>query len=235
MNQEDALKRLKRILQSQEINLDQDTATMQECIEEAVDKYSTDKPIEIVVDLAGNGTQVLDFPSTFTYDFSAINSVEYPVDDTVSDKSYLEAGEEFTLYRKPDGTLQLLLIDATPENSSDPVRASFTQYVDSVSDVLTHHQKAVIQLSAYFACLREAQKTANTTADGEGLDFVETATSSTRFSTLAEKFKTNYDNIIFGDPEAAKAAGETVAAGYEGQLNTVSRFNEPRIFHKDDE
>jgi len=233
MNLTIAITRLKRILQSQDINFDSESETLQDCVREAVDKYSEDMPISLLIDLAGNGTQVLDFPVTFTYDFSVIKRVEYPVDDTVSDKVYLDT-DDYSFYRKPDGTLQLLMLEGTPEDASDPVRVEFTKYVDTISDVLAHHEKGVLQLSAYFAALREAMKAANTTSDGEGLDFVEHTTSSSRYESLAEKFKKNYENSIFGDADAAENAGKTVASAHMDQWTTESRFNEPRIFHKDD-
>ena len=229
-----AIDELRLILQSQDVNFDDASDILELSIKNAVDKYSRDMPQTALVDLAGNGTQVLDFPSTFTYDFSVIQQVEYPVDDTSADKTYLDAGDDYNFYRKPNGTLQILMVDATPEDASDPVRVTYTNYIDTISDVFANYTRAVLQLSAYYACLSEAMKAANTTSDGEGLDFVDHVTTSSRYEQIGEKFLKNYEKVLFGDSESAQRLGVTVAVSAREQWSTSSRFNTPRIFHVDD-
>jgi len=231
---ETAITKLILIIQSQDINFDSESDTLQLCVEDAVDKYSHDVPIRPKVDLVGSGGSVLNFPGTFTYDFSAIKNVEYPVDDTVGEKTYLTLNDDYSLYRKPDGTMQLLLVSATPDGASDPVRVEYTKYSYAISDVPEYHERAVLQLSAYYACLSEANKANNTTSDGEGLDFVEHTTASSRYEAIGEKFKRNYDDIIFGNPDNAENLGKTVVYSEHVQWETEPRFGGSRIFHPDD-
>lgn len=228
-----AVNNVEILLQNQDINFDDASDAIELAIASAVDKFNHDKGNGLVVDLAGNGTQIVDFPATFTYDFSVISQVEYPVDDTSAEKTFLSKDTDYTLYRKPNGTIQMLLTDATPESASDPVRVTYTKYFADITEVSDAYIYAVLQLSAYYACLGETQKASNTTADGEGLDFVDFTTTSQRYSDTAEKFLMNYKNVVFGDKDASENLGATVAFSDQEQWSTVNRFNTPRIFHPD--
>lgn len=225
-----AIDRLQRMLQVQDVNLDESEQTSTECIQEAVNKYAHDHDVIIKEDLTGDGTQVLDMPSDFLDDFSNLISVEYPIDEVP--RSYIEAGD-YSIYKKVDNTLQLVLYEDTPA-TGDTVRLEFSKYISLMDDVPTKDTFAVLNLSAYYACLRESQKASNTTSDGDALDFVDLVESASRYQTLADKFKMNYDNHIFGDVNGIEARGKTEAGMAIKQWDTTSRWNEPRVFHEDD-
>lgn len=222
--------RVTNIIQSQEINLDNLDDSLGEAIEEAVNKYSDDRPIDDVQALAGNGTQKIDMPAEFKLYFSMLQKVEYPTGNTPP--TWLST-DEYSVYRNPDDTLELRLNDVSPPVGED-VNITFTTYTSAIADVNEYDLNAVLQLAAYFAVIRESQKASNTTSDGDALDFVDHTTTASRYETQALTFKKNYDNHMFGDSEAAERLGDTEHASTNGQWETESRFNQPRIFHKDD-
>lgn len=231
MDLADAKLRVINIIQSQDINFDNTDTSLGEAIEEAVNKYSDDRPIDDVQALTGNGTQKIDLPTEFKLNFSILQKVEYPVGNTPP--SWLTS-DEYSVYRNPDDSLELRLFDVSPP-TGEAVNITFTTYTSAIADVNIYDLNAVLQLAAYFAVIREAQKASNTTSDGDALDFVDHTTTASRYELQTEKFKTNYDNHMFGDSEAAKRLGDTEHASTNGQWETESRFNQPRIFHKDDD
>jgi hypothetical protein len=232
MNTTTAVQKLRRILQNQNINFDSESDVLIDSIGEAVEKYNDDYPVDIIVTLNGNGTGVIDFPVTFTSDFSIIKSVEYPVSDITAEKTYIDESER-GLYEKPSGTLQLLLYETAPA-SGDEVRVSFTKHIELVSEVRTFDQTSVLKLAAYFACVKEASKEFNTTSNGQALDFVDFTTSANGRFAVAEKFLQDYLNHIFGDPKKFDNLEKTVAAYSAKQWKTNTTWNTSRIFHKDD-
>jgi hypothetical protein len=88
-------------------------------------RYSKDRPREMVSDQTGNGTQLIAMPATapdvFEDGFSIIHTVEFPI-SIVPPNYVLE--EDWQIYRAPTG-LQLMLLAATPA-SSDTVRVAWT-------------------------------------------------------------------------------------------------------------
>jgi len=232
MNTITAVQKLRRILQNQQINFDSESDTLIESIGEAVEKYNQDYPVEVIVTLTGNGTGVINFPPSFICDFSIIKSVEYPVSDLVAQKTYIEE-ESRGLYKKPDDTLQLLLYESSPA-VGDELRISFSRHIELVSEVRTFDQLAVLKLSAYFACIKEANKEYNTTSNGQALDFVEMTSSADGRLRVAEKFLQDYLNHIFGDASKADNIEKTVAAYSTRQWKTETSWKTDRIFHKDD-
>jgi len=232
MNTTTAIQKLQRLLQNQDINFNQESDTLEESINEAIEKYNKDKPTETIKEYTGNGTGIYDLPATFIWNFSEIKQVEYPVDDTEPEKDII-AKENYEVYKQPIGTINLLLLDDSPE-ITEKLRVSYTALISTISDVLQSDQLAVLNLSAYFACLKEAQKEYNTTSDGQGLDFVNMVASGNSRLNIAKQFKMNYDNHIFGDPEEANRKAETAAGQATQQWNTETRWGVDRVFHEDD-
>lgn len=233
MDTSTALERLRRVLQSQKISFDSETDTLTECIERAVGRFNADKGVVRVDALDGNDTPLVALPAAFTTDFSVIRQVEYPVDDDALDPTYLEP-DEYMVYRKPNGTVYLRFLTGSPVADSDNINVTYTAQAEIISDLVTADAIAVIELSAYFACISEAQKTANTTNNGEGLDFVDKQSSSQRYEVLGEKFLRNYNDAIFGSATKAKALNDNVAASKIDNWHTDTRFDDLRIIHKDD-
>lgn len=88
-------------------------------------RYSKDRPRELVSDQAGNGTQLLGMPATgtdvFEDGFSFIRTIEYPL-GSVPPNFLLE--EDWQLYRTPSA-LQIMLLSVTPA-ANDTVRVTWT-------------------------------------------------------------------------------------------------------------
>ena len=223
--------RVINIIQSQDINLDNFDDSLGEAIEEAVNKYGDDRPLDDVDALDGNDTQIIDMPGTFALGFSELKSVEYP---TGNNPPTILGTDEYGVYRNPDDSLELRLYNATPP-TSETVNITFTTYNSDIASVRDSDLNAVLQLAAYFAVIREAHKASNTTSDCDALDFVDHTTTASRYETQAQTFKANYDNHMFGDSDAAQRLGDTEHSSSNGQWETESRFNQPRIFHKDDD
>jgi len=233
MNLDTAITKLKLIIQSQVRNFDSETDTLTECMERAVGRFNADKGVVRVDALDGNDTPLVGLPAAFTTDFSVIRQVEYPVDDDALEPTYLKP-DEYMVYRKPSGTLYLRFLTGSPVADSDNINITYTAQAEMVSDLVTADAIAVIELGAYFACLSESQKAANTTNSGEGLDFVDKQSSSQRYEVLGEKFLRNYNDAIFGSATKAKALNDNVAASKIDNWHTDTRFNDTRIIHKDD-
>jgi hypothetical protein len=73
-------------------------------IQEGVKIYNAHRPREIVKDITGDGTYyyaIATHLGSWAKGFSRVKSIEYPADER--EPSYLEEGEEFSVYEKEDG------------------------------------------------------------------------------------------------------------------------------------
>src|SRR6266852_4673902 len=88
-------------------------------------RYSKDRPRELVTDVSGNGTSIIPTPTAggvaFDDDFSLVRTIEFPL-GIVPPSFLLE--EDWAMYRTPTG-LQIMLYATTPA-ASDTLRIAWT-------------------------------------------------------------------------------------------------------------
>ena len=92
-----------------------------DAVNAALAEYSRHKPLEIVIDIPGNGTHDYNPPTGWIFEFSNIRQVEYPA--SMVPASYLEK-DCYEIYHAPDGE-KIRLLTATP-SSLETVRITFT-------------------------------------------------------------------------------------------------------------
>jgi len=194
-----AITQMRYMIQEQKIMLDSSSATLTEAIQMAVGDYSRDKPFTTVQKLQGNGTSLYDLPSTFSWDFSTLTSVEYPLDKIP--KSYLDK-RYYQKYRGVDGaTPQLVLLNTTP-NGTEYFNVEYTKFSADVEDVRTEDERAVLALSCHHACIFAATKMTQQANDNRNVDFSDRGAQADTLLRIAEMFLKTYTDRVFGKEEA---------------------------------
>lgn len=224
-----AVEKLQRLIQNQDINFDSSPDVLNECVERAVVRYGIDSEHRIKVDLSGNDTGIISLPAGVVDDCTKIVSVEYPVGENPPE--YIEK-EDWGMYKDSSGDLELRLYKDAPETGKD-IRIEINEYINLVDNVPEKDEWALLYLSAYYACIVEAQKAGNTVSEGEALDFVEFTTSSDRYEEIGKEYLSQYLTHMFGSEEADKRKSNEGAMSL-GRWGTDSRYNRPRIFHVED-
>jgi len=226
MNITTAITQIKLMIQKQGVMLDSDTATLTEAITVAVGDYSRDNPFDTMVNMAGDGTKQYNLPSTFTWKFSNILAVEYPIDNiprTFIDERW------FGKYRNVDGSSpQLLLYRNTPA-VGETLRVHYTYYSEDIEDVDTEDIRGVLNLCASYACLYGATKFAQQANDSRSIDFADRGAMADTLMRLAEYFEQKYKDRIFGDQTT-----HTPMSKVEN-LDTYFERRHRRVFNRDEE
>jgi len=201
MDTSTAIQKMKYLLQSQDINFSSVSNVLEECLADAVERYNDDKPIKQVIVVTGNDAKTLALPSNYVRDFTVIDTIEYPVSKTPPE--FIDA-RYWRMHQTPEGASdEIVFLDESP-SSSQSVHLHMTIRVTSVSDVRTQDERSLISLACYYACEAEAQKDANTTDDGRGLDFTNHIGSAGQRNTNSKRFMDYYEKHIFGGDEKVK-------------------------------
>lgn len=89
----------------------------------ALARYSTDRPYETTIEVAGDGSAYFDLPTGWLIGFSRVLSIEYPANQ--NPPAYLDSGT-YELVRKPaDASVRQILLDEAPAVGQE-VRFNFT-------------------------------------------------------------------------------------------------------------
>ncbi len=159
-------------------------------------RYSKDHPLQVVIDIPGNGTSDLPLPEGYEDGFSYITQVEYPGGQVPAE---CLQDFEWQMYRAPSGLVVRLLVDVPA--ADEMVRMSFTQrHAPDASTIYPQDQNAVIDLSASYCFEALAAIYAQTGNNSIAADVVNYRTKGQEYLALAKAARKRYCSF-FGIPE----------------------------------
>lgn len=170
-------------------------------VNEALKRYSKNRPRLVCEDLAGAGTHDLALPAGWSEGVSTICSVEYPVGVV---PEALLGSDIWTMYRTPAAT-KLRLLTYTPE-ATETVRVLYSA-VHTEATVPAADLEAVANLAAAI-CLRQLAAAFGQTTDPTiGADVVNYRSKTDEFRRLAEAYEGLYaDHLGIGKDTPVAAA-----------------------------
>lgn len=183
------------------------TADRDSAIALAVSRYSKDRPRVLVEDLVSAGGKLLDLPAGWEPDFSAIQSLEYPIGD--APPTLLALGT-YELYQGPAAT-QILLVDGLAAGAQ--VRARYT--VQHVATLATYTLPAidaepVASYAAAILCDQLASLYSNDTDSSIQADAVDHTSKAREFAFRAKTLRKRYYDELGIAPKRNVAAGVVV-------------------------
>jgi hypothetical protein len=155
-------------------------------INNALARYSKDRPRTVVGDIAGAGVQEYALPTGWVDGLSVIEQVEYPAGQI---PEVLVDSEALQLYRSPSG-LKLRLIDVIPGHG-ETVRVQFTAGHD-VTTVPGLDAPAVANLAASTCCRQLAQIYGQTSDPSLQADSVNYRSKGDEFARRAKELEGLY-------------------------------------------
>lgn len=193
-------------------------------------RYSKDRPLELVSDVAGNGTSLVDLPTSedadYEYGFSDVESVEYPVGQ-VPPSVLLD--EEWQLYKSPTGTL-IMLLDTQP-SIGESLRVVWTaRHADDGSTVPDQDFEAVCDYAAGLCFDALAASYAQTGDPTIAADSVNYRTKSQEYLGLGRAAKQRYfDHLGISSSPTSTGVGPALASGnlHEELTAGVDRVTHP--------
>jgi hypothetical protein len=182
-------------------------------IQLAVVRYSTDFPLNTLVDLTPNGTQKLPLPVDWRVGFSRLVNIEYPLN---AFPPYLLSAEEFCLYQQVvAGTTPLafeftVLFDFVPDETvrvTYTVPHSLTTLVDTVNPM---HCEAVTCWAAALCCDQLASYYASASDSTIQADHVQRNSQSADYARLAKNYRARYFSDLAVNEQKTVSASAVV-------------------------
>lgn len=196
-------------------------------IDEAVNiRFASDRPREIVSDLAGNATNDIGVPEGWQDGFSSVRSIELPIGNVP--ESLVDASD-FRIYRSPSGLYIRLL--ATAPQESDSLRVTWTQRhtPDTVPD---GDFEAVCAYAAALCFETMAASYIQTVDNAIAGDTVNYRTKGQECLGVAKSFRKRYfDHIGIGEGNAAGAAAAQPPAMATGNMHEELQPGFDRLLH----
>jgi hypothetical protein len=203
-------------------------------------RYSKDRPRELVTDVAGNGTSLLSLPAgpgnpsePFEDGFSQIRALEFPIGDIPP--VYID-DEDWQLYRTPTG-LKILLGSITPGNS-DLVRVTWTcrhtaPTSQADSTIPDADFEAVCDYAGSLCCAAMAAKYAQTRDPSISADAVNYRSKSQEYLGLAKELRRRYDEQVGITDSASGDSGSNVTAALaSGDMELLQGSGVERSTHR---
>lgn len=188
----------------------------------AVERYSQDRPVEKVQDLAGVSGQLIALPAAWEVEFSTLKSLEYPVGDVPP--SFL-ANDTWAFYRDTDA-LRIMLAASLPAGST--VRAVFTvrhTLTTLVDTIPTSRREAVAKLAAASLCDQLAAFYANDTDSTIGAGMTQGQTKSQAYAARARDYRKQYQDALGVTDKTAQPASAV------GSLRPKDGHGQPYLYH----
>ena len=162
-------------------------------------RYSKDHPLNMVVDIPGNGTSDLPLPEGYEDGFSYITQVEYPGGQVPAE---CLQDFEWSMYRSPTGLVVRLLVDVPAV--TEVVRMSFTQrHAPDASTIYAQDENAVMDLAASYCFEALAAIYAQTGDSSIAADLVNYRTKGSEYLALAKAARKRYC-VFFGIEDDGK-------------------------------
>ena len=186
-------------------------------IDRAIERYSQDRPREIVATASGDGS-VFDFalPSAWVEGFSRLVRIEYPFPpatgqrepNVVFDGDAPNEPEEVQIVQATSSAKKLRFMSVTPASGTDNILIVYTGlHTVHASDsaqttVRASDEKALALLVASIACEMVASKYAETKDAAYAVDAVDYRSRSSEYAARARQLLRQYLVHVGGDPEA---------------------------------
>jgi hypothetical protein len=200
-------------------------------INKAVKTYSGYKPRIVIEDEAGDGG--FDYALTLLLDwidgFSAIKTVEYPVDDTVSEAQILDS-DEWAIYEKPAGKyLRFLTEEPLATESMRIDYTSLQTCTDESCTIPAIDEEAVQMLAASVFCDMLATYYAQTQDSTIQADSVDHKSKASEYAAKARVYRANYYSHIGLKEGDVLPAGATKGQKSTGSWGTEKATHGRRI------
>lgn len=174
-------------------------------------RYTLDKPLDVVSDITGNGTNYLPLPTapgggpavTFEPEWSILKSLEFPIGQQ---PPQMILDSDFRVYRTPTG-YQILINFDTP-NSSDSLRSTWTaRHLPDGSTVPDADFYAVVDFAGSLAAEKLASFYVGTGDSSIQADVVNYRSKSQEMLNVAKALRKRYFNHM-GIDESQAGGGE---------------------------
>lgn len=196
-------------------------------LQEAVRRYSKDRPQVKTTDITGAGSFNITLPTDWLRDFSSVVSIWYPYKSTDQTPLYLERSA-WIIVETP--TAQVLrLLEDTP-STSETLRLTYTvpHTLSATANTIPDADfDAVCDLGSAFYCRALAAKYAQTSDATIGADAVNYRTKSQEYSALAKALAAAYDSHI-GKKEGDTTRAASVTQEWDVDFST----GDDRIVHR---
>lgn len=206
-----------------------DYTVLEEAITAAVTRFSQDRPRDVVVDVAGSGSEY--YPLTggssvatsWVDGSSRIASIDYPAAAVAAGytPTWLDPDLDWTIYRS--ATVTYLRFRSTSPASGETARVTYTapHTHTSVTDTVPAPDlDALCDLAAHYACLALATKAAASQDSVIAADSTNYRDSQLRFNQQAESWLKSYEDrmgIKDGGVAGASATGDWNRSNTVGQ------------------
>lgn len=199
-----------------------------------LERYSQDAPLEIVSDVEGNGTDLLDLPvapgtgeqPVFEPNFSVIESIEYPIGQQ---PPQFVLDSDLRVYRTPTGYQILINFDAPPVGQS--LRVMWTaRHLANGSTVPDKDFYAVVDFAASLAAEKLASFYVGTGDSTLQADVVQYRSKSAEMLKVAAALRKRYFNHM-GIEEGAGAGDEQKPAIAMGNQFLEQNSGVDRLVH----
>lgn len=197
-------------------------------------RYTLDKPLAVVSDVPGNGTNYLDLPvapgnapvPVFEPEFSVIKQIEFPIGQQ---PPQLILDSDFRLYRSPTG-YQILINFDTP-GSGDSLRVTWTaRHLADGSTVPDVDFYAVVDFAASLAAEKLASFYVGTGDSTMQADVVNYRSKSSEMLSIAKALRKRYFNHM-GIEEGASGGNEQTPAIAMGNQFLEQNSGVDRLVH----
>jgi hypothetical protein len=197
-------------------------------------RYSQDRPLEIVSDVQGNGTNYLDLPVAptggpavpFEPDFSILKSIEFPIGQQ---PPQMVLDSDFRVYRDPAGYKVLINFD-TP-NAADLVRMTWTaRHLADGSTVMDRDFYALVDYAGSLAADKLASFYVGTGDSSIQADVVNYRSKSQEMLNIAKTLRKRYFNHM-GIEESATGGNEQAPAVAFGNQYLEQNSGVDRLVH----
>lgn len=197
---------------------------IQDAIALAASRYSKDRPQIAVEDLDPSDANTLPLPDAWEDDFSAIQSLEYPIGE--NPLSYIDSGR-WSLYQGPSTTTIVLVDDV---DTTQDVRAKFSiaHVVSAAADTIPlADREAAACWAAALLCDQLAAFYSGGSDSTMQADSVRQQSKSQEYAARAKSLRKRYLDELGIEEKRNQAASATVVA-----KQTDSR-GLPRMTHSD--
>lgn len=202
---------------------------IEQIIQSSLDEVSLDVPLELVKDIAGDGTQDYQLPTEFEDQYSDIVFVEHPADE--NPPVFREKDDDWFFYKnptKPEGEQLRLRFKASSPSATEVIRVTFTTPYNLTSSLtnLTRRSSLALEyktLNQIFRALAaHFSQSSNPTIDADAVDY---AGRSQNYLFLAERSLNTYKKI------AGLIATQVKPAQSLKDIDIIFSHGEDFLFH----
>jgi len=207
--------RLRSLIPNAEDELD-DTSATRSAVIAAVRTYSRLKPRHLAYDYAGDSaTYSFDLPSTFIYDWSIVEGVEYPQGEQTP--TYLDTNL-FMLYGGTAGNFQLRLLQTPATGYTARMSYTAPHTVDNTTDTVPSADfEAICQLAASMLASELASLYGGTRKSTYEANMVNYRAKSDEWRGISRHFLLNFKMLMGIDAKSSVPAAAV--------RSTVTRYN----------